>query len=72
MSRFLISPFGVARPIGFATAAPTSADASATSARKLSLVDVTVATPIFLFSLTIFPPAAFTAARAFAAETPDS
>ena len=40
--------------------------------QEVVVVDVTVATPIFLFSLTIFPPAAFTAARASAAETPDS
>ena len=69
--RALLAASGVVAPTILSWAAPTRAfEALAASANPSPAV--TVATPMALFSETISPPAAFTAARALAAEDPSA
>ena len=59
-------------PIGRLRAAPTRADWLPAAVMKAGLVDLTVATPTLVFSFRMVPPAALTAARAVAADTPSA
>ena len=59
-------------PMGRLRAAPTRADWRPAAAMNDGLLDLTVATPTWVFSFTTVPPAALRAARAAAAEAPSA